>query len=235
MKKSNYDTYISYIHDNFPKFYQAKQKLIIEDKNNYLKISFDTLNKILFEIEIINSKFTKENHSNIFLQEAYQLLNRIPLLIPINDQYILDMIFRSISESLLRLIVTSSHNKPMKISDAKIVSYTNIKKFIIRDSFLFANQKKFNYLYTLFSETSYSQHNPAKEVKNIFFINDQILTNISYRNLKSKVVNINKIFNTFLIPRVFMLKRHDLTIANRINIDKTMNKKEKIIFDNLPE
>lgn len=227
MKKSYYKEYTAFVEENYPTFFSTKIRNNTNSKQKeQLKSSVDSIYKILLHIEIIQQVSDQKKQFPNYINEVHELIHRMLLVLPLNDQYLLDVLFRAVSESLLRLIISKSPQNQVTFTSSQHMSYTSIKKVVITDSFLFSRRKKFNYLYQLFSACSKSLHSPTMQSVCLDYLNDQFAVDLNYRTLHSRLNQINKLFYDFIISNIYCIRKSDLTISNRININKMLNKTE---------
>ncbi|TOY85854.1 hypothetical protein DIS15_03465 [Levilactobacillus brevis] len=230
MKKNYFNAYTKFTKKNYPLFYDAKISNAPTMQLDKLKNTINNLYKIIFNINLLEQHCEDED---IFLSEIHQLVFRIFQVIPLNDQYLLDILFRALSEAMLRLIITNSRHNNVNLKMAQKLSFTDIKKIVILDNYIFRRKIKFVYLYNLFSVCSISLHNPSEKMEKIDYLDDQLTINLNYKSLNSRVLEINKVIYNLIIPDIYKIKYSDLTLSERINISKMMNKSEILSFKKL--
>ncbi len=232
MKNTFYDDFNNYISENNPTFYNNIMTLSPKE-TEYFKKSLNDFQKISLLMEIIGEKSSIQE-SNFFLPEINQLLKRILHVLTLNDQYILDVFFRTISESLLRLIIFNSPQNNLSLRKIQTLSFTSIKKIVTLDSFLYSRKKQFIYLYDLFSTCSKSLHDPSENIEKIQVLDDQFTIRLNYKMLNSRIHQLLLIYLNYIID-AYQIHDSDISLAHHIKINKTMNNSEKNILLHLPK
>ncbi|KZU55139.1 hypothetical protein CJP45_11195 [Lactobacillus plantarum] len=235
MKKSYVNDYSNFIKINYPTFYKQKLSKMSASEIIFFKNTINNAYKTLLVIELIQINRSTQNYSLTFLNEINQLFKRLFHIIPINDQYTFDIFFRAISEACLRLIVSNSNQNSVQETVAQQLSFKSMKEIIIHDSFLFRKRDKFDYLYTLFSTCSKSLHNPSQQMVDISLFDDQFESTVDYKVINSRIVKINKILLSYIIPDIFKMHQSEISLSYSINIKKTMNKTEQLFLKRLPK
>lgn len=218
---SYFDTYKHFLSTNYPNFYKNTFAKLNKKQISYLTESVSTIYKSLLHISIL-----QKNESSIFLNETEQLMLRLLIAIPNNDSFSINLIYRAISESLLRFIISKSPNNSISPSLLSDFSFSQLKQTIQQDSFLFKRKKKFNYLFSLFSSSSLKIHNPNKSIKNIDYLNDIFYQKLNYKHLRIVANNLNSLFYKLIIPDLLRRKSIDLSLSDKIKIKKYLSNSE---------
>ncbi|WP_395390614.1 MULTISPECIES: hypothetical protein [Levilactobacillus] len=230
MKKSYYASYQKFLEKNFPTTSINKQLDVKEQ--GYLKEIVDNIQVVLFHLDLVRrGQISKQEED--FVNECRQLLLKILLTLPLNDEYLIQVLLRSFSESMLRLIVMKSPNSRSTFQEVRRYSFTSIKKAVLKDGYLFKRKRDFDYLYDLFSVSSRSLHDPIDNVKLVASLNEQINLKISHRSLAKKTKQIRKI-ELKAMSYLFRLRYQSLSIEDLTNIKKMLSKNEQMIFYGLP-
>lgn len=179
---SNFDTYKHFLSVNYPNFYENTITKLDNKQASYLVESVNTIYKLLLHTSIL-----KERESSVFINETEQLVLRLLIVIPSNDSFNINLIYRAISEALLRFIVSKSPNNNNSLELLSNFSFSQLKKTIQQDSFLFRRKEKFDYLFSLFSSSSLKIHNPNKSIETIDHLDDIFYQKLNYKHLKSVI------------------------------------------------
>lgn len=218
---NNLDTYKHFLRVNYPNFYSNTFIKLNKKQVSYLTESVSTIYKSLLHLSIL-----RENESSIFLNETEQLLLRLLITIPNNDSFSINLIYRTISESLLRFIILKSPNNNLNQELLNDYSFSQLRQTIQQDSFLFRRKEKFNYLLSLFSSSSLKIHNPSKIIENMYYLDDIFYQNLNYKHLKIVTNNLNKLFYKFIIPEFLKTKSSDLPLSDKVKIKKHLSNSE---------
>mgnify|MGYP005790325417 CR=1 FL=1 len=218
---SNFDTYKRFLRVNYPNFYSNTFIKLNKKQVTYLTESVNTIYKSLLHLSIL-----RENESSIFLNETEQLLLRLLITIPNNDSFSINLIYRAISESLLRFIILKSPNNNLNQELLNDYSFSQLRQTIQQDSFLFRRKEKFNYLLSLFSSSSLKIHNPSKIIKNMDCLDDIFYQNLNYKYLQKVTNNLNKSFYKFIIPEFLKTKSSDLPLSDKVKIKRYLSNSE---------
>ncbi len=218
---SNFDSYIHFLSVNYPNFYSKIFTKLNKKQTSYLAESVSAIYKSLLHLSIL-----EENESSIFLNETEQLLLRLLITIPNNDSFSINLIYRAISESLLRFIILKSPNNNISQELLSDYSFSQLRQTIWQDSFLFRRKEKFNYLLSLFSSSSLKLHNPNKAIKNMDYLDDIFYQKLNYKYLKNVTNNLNKLFYGFIIQEFLKIKSSDLPLSDKVKIKKYLSNSE---------
>ena len=164
---SNYALYEKFLKQNYPLFYSKIITKLDPKEASYFKETITTIYKILFHMQIAS----KQSNS-YFLSEAQQLTFRLLIIIPTNDSYSINLIYRSLSEALIRFIISESHNLKLQKEIIENLSFTQLKSQINKDSYLFKNKERFLFLFSLFASSSNKIHNPGKSINFVEHLDD---------------------------------------------------------------
>lgn len=218
---SNFDTYKHFLSVNYPNFYENTITKLDNKQASYLVESVNTIYKLLLHTSIL-----KERESSVFINETEQLVLRLLIVIPSNDSFNINLIYRAISEALLRFIVPKSPNNNNSLELLSNFSFSQLKKTIQQDSFLFRRKEKFDYLFSLFSSSSLKIHNPNKSIETIDHLDDIFYQKLNYKHLKSVINSLNNLFYKFIICDLLKVKASDLSLSNKIKIKKYLSNSE---------
>ncbi|MBV0920849.1 hypothetical protein JSQ84_00560 [Limosilactobacillus reuteri] len=218
---NTFETYKQFLRTNYPNFYKITFSKLEKKQASYFAESVTTIYKLLFHISI-----AKENKCSIFLSETEQLILRLLIIIPNNDSFSINLIYRAISESLLRFIVLESPNNHINQELLNNLSFSQLKQAIQQDSFLFKRKSEFNYLFSLFSSSSLKMHNPEKSIQNMDYLNDIFYQKLNYKHLKSATNNLNSLFYKFIIPELLKIRLNNLSLSDKIKIKKYLSNTE---------
>ncbi|MDU8985787.1 MAG: hypothetical protein E7H55_00130 [Ligilactobacillus animalis] len=230
VNKSYFEDYMSFVKKTYPRFYEECYQIYSEKDRKYFKETVDDIYKLFLHISILKDISSKDTY---FLEETEKIIYSILLLIPTNDLYSINTFFRALSESMLRLILLNNRNNTnLSRDNIANMSFKNIKKRILMNSFLFSRKKKFEYLYNLFSTSSRALHSPGNSIIGHLFLDEQFEEKYNLKQLHSKFQQINKIFLEVIIPDIFELTKEDISLSNSIKIRKSLSPKEFSIYIN---
>ena len=225
---SNYALYEKFLKQNYPLFYSKIITKLDPKEASYFKETITTIYKILFHMQIAS----KQSNS-YFLSEAQQLTFRLLIIIPTNDSYSINLIYRSLSEALIRFIISESHNLKLQKEIIENLSFTQLKSQINKDSYLFKNKERFLFLFSLFASSSNKIHNPGKSINFVEHLDDIFYQKTSFKNLKKVVFNLNIIFYTFILPDLVKIKSNSFSLPEIIYLNNNLSNSEKIIYQRL--
>ncbi|MFC5558912.1 hypothetical protein ACFPN4_07270 [Ureibacillus thermophilus] len=206
------NNYLEYINENFPKFFNKINKNDIE----LLKKLFFTINDIYITCTLFDScDFKNKNYINL-IKEFKTYMSRVLLVIPLNDKYLIDSIFRLLIEKLYRIIYALYHPHLLESSIRK----HERRKMSNRLNGKITMKSEMDILYKNFSDLIHHSTSTTTDLLNFKQLANANTGIINYT--LTIVEEIKKIYTfDFLIP---ILKNVPLDLATKLMFSNELQK-----------
>lgn len=183
-----YDAYVEFIKEYFPKSSFLNEIGIY--KKNISKIF-----KAIKMIEVVKDIETNDDLTTELLDDISLLFSRLLYIMPTNDYYFISVVFRGLSETILKLFYHQAY--PEKSSrEVRNINYRNLWGNGIKNSDIYNMHKThLDKLSSLFVEHSNSIHIKNKLVEPIPF-----LTSIAEGETKMKSQKLNSHIFQVVLP-----------------------------------
>lgn len=216
--------YFKFMQDNFPNSSRKNDEKLI--------VTYKRIQEANACIEIIEkySQLSCVNSGIIYSNRFQRNLNKLLLYLPLNDEIGINIIMRTIIESLLKYCYSITIERDFEKTNK--TSFRNIKDDLnkIKTLEYFANNLLDN-LFSLYSSYSNDVHLKKMRITPDCEALQNIISGESYdvNKINSDLTRIIDIYNSFSI-KYFELRESSLTVSERIRLNNRVSEKRKKRF-----
>ncbi|MDQ2183421.1 hypothetical protein [Enterococcus hirae] len=222
--KLHVDSYKKYICDNFPNSSIIKKF----DDQHFYECYYST-QKVIQHCELCLD-YLSDEYEKKFLIEIKNSFFELLYIFALHDEYITSAILRGISEAVLRLMVYHCYKKKLTYEMVKGFSYTTIKEYFCNDESkkLLSFQPAAGIYFDIFKIRSTKIHDPMNSIQNNQYLNEFMETSAE-DYIKHMSKDMKKIWKFHLekLTLFFDLNSKNISLPNKIWIDKNLNDREK--------
>lgn len=216
--------YIEFVKENFPKSSKINDGKLI--------VTYKRIQEVNICIEILGkySQLDRVGNGMFFLNAFQEKFNKLLLYLPLNDESGINIMMRTIIESLLKYFyfvkIDCNVEKINKISFRKMKD--DLKKVGKSECFSYDGLTK---LFSLYSYYSNRVHLKTKEVVSSCEYLQDVISSESYDISKinddlTRIIDICNIFNI----NYFRIKEYNLTVSERLRLRNHLSCKRRARF-----